>query len=175
MQKAKIIIVTGPSGAGKTTTCRKFLESANGEWAYINQDEIRQLVVAGYESADDYTKNWNEKTKKQWEVSIPICADMAKRYNEHTINCIVDIFAPPDEFNEWKKYLSGVSYELVVLLPDVHTAVARNASRDKRSRLKENKIRQNHALFESWLSTGSRVIDNSNTTLDDVIDQLRDI
>lgn len=172
---SKTIILTGPSGAGKTTTCKRFLESASGEWAYINQDEIRQLILAGYESAGDYYQNWNDGTKRQWAASIPICVDIAKRYSEYGINCILDIFAPPEEFERWKPFLKNLDYSLIVLLPDEETTVLRNAERDDRSKLKENKIRQNHALFGGWKNQNVNIIDTSAINLKESLEKIKRI
>jgi len=102
---ATLLLITGPSGAGKSTTSKKFLDQVSGVWAYVNQDNIRQLVTNGYAGADDYEKNWTDETKRQWNVSIPICIDIAKHYQEVGINCLIDFFAPPEEFDEWEKYL----------------------------------------------------------------------
>lgn len=170
---AQVLIITGPSGAGKTTTSQQFLQSASGEWAYVNQDEIRQMVVAGYESAGDYEQNWNDGTKRQWAVSIPICADICMRYVEYGINCILDIFAPPEEFEKWKPHLAGIDYKLVVLLPNVDITVARNAGREERSRLKENKIRQNHSYFQEWKNTKAAVLDTTTLSLNEVLKLIR--
>lgn len=172
---AKVILLTGPSGAGKTTTAEMFLKSAPGVWAYISQDELRQLVVAGYASADDYSYNWGDETRRQWEVSIPICTDIVRRYNYVGINCIVDFFAPPEEFEKWRRGLVGIDYKLFVLLPSIEETVARNAGRSARSQLKENKIRQNHALFQAWADSREAVtvIDTSEIKISETVAHIR--
>lgn len=169
---SKILLLTGPAGAGKSTTSRAFLEEAQGEWAYINQDDIRQLMKAGYSSADGYESEWSVQTKKQWGVSIPLCCDMVRRYNEFGINCLVDFNASPTGFREWEKYLTGLNYVLVVLLPDEHTVLSRNRNRDERSKLKDRKIQQNYHKLADWSDHEVIIIDNSLTSLDDTIKDL---
>lgn len=88
---SKVLIVSGPAGAGKTTASKQFAETAEGTWAYIAQDEIRNFIHAGFKYP---TKNWDDGAKLQWEVSSRIIVDMIKRYQEAGINCIVDGFSP---------------------------------------------------------------------------------
>lgn len=45
---SKILLVTGPGGAGKSTACGLFADSVSGTWALIEQDEIRRQVKAGF-------------------------------------------------------------------------------------------------------------------------------
>ncbi len=168
-----ILLITGPSGAGKTTTSREFLKSASGVWAYLSQDDLRQLVTAGYQSADDYRKDWNKETQRQWNVSIPLCVDMAKRYHEAGIHCVVDFYGPPEEFEIWEKHLEDLPYKLVVLLPDEETTVKRNGGRDSRSKLKENIVRENYRLFDDWNARGVSVIDTSHINVQESVNQLK--
>jgi adenylate kinase family enzyme len=169
---AKILLVTGPSGAGKTTTCKEFLKHAEGVWAYLNQDDIRQFIKAGYASADDYEKNWSVETKRQWDVSIPICADTAKRYQAAGINCLIDFFAPFEEFQIWKKYLENIRYSVIVLLPNEEFTVNRNSMRQFPAKLRENKIRQNYRKFDTWQADDAVIIDNSNLEILEVVSRL---
>lgn len=170
-----VLLITGPSGAGKTTTSREFLKKASGVWAYLSQDDLRQLVVAEYQSADDYRKNWDKETHRQWNVSIPLCVDMAKRYHDAGIHCVVDFYGPPDEFVLWEKHLKNLPYKLVVLLPDEETTVERNNGRDERSKLKENVVRGNHRLFEGWQNRGVSVIDTSHIEINDSVKRIKEM
>lgn len=170
-----ILLITGPAGAGKSMTSQKFLDSANGTWAYLNQDELRQLVKTGYATADDYEYNWSEDVRNQWRVSIPICCDIAKRYEEASINCLIDFNASPDEFNEWKKYLDSLDYELVVLLPTQEVVLTRNSNRDERSKLKNNKVLQNYDKLAEWNSHDANIIDNSEGTVGKTVDRINEL
>lgn len=167
--------MTGPAGAGKTTTSRSFLRQAQGVWAYVNQDDIRQLIKTGYASADGYEHDWSAETRRQWEVSISICCEITKGYAQSGINSLVDFNASPDEFNTWREYLKEIGYKLVVLLPDKETVLSRNANRDKRSKLTNNKIIQNYEKLAKWQNQGVMVIDNSVGAVSAIIDKLNDL
>ncbi len=45
---AKILLINGPSGAGKSTTAKAFLEKCEGTWAFVSQDDVRDLIKSGY-------------------------------------------------------------------------------------------------------------------------------
>ena len=163
----RVLIVTGPSGAGKSTVTRKIAENSKGTWALISQDDIRDFVKAGYRRAD---VEWSEDTQKQWDVSIKICCDLVKRYQEANINCVVDIFAPPKEFKKWEKLLKDTGFRLIVLLPDVEKVVQRNANRE--NVMEEAKVRENHDWFTDWEGKGVMIIDTSTHTLEETIQEV---
>jgi len=172
---AKLLLITGPSGAGKTTVSKSLLKQLTGEWAYISQDDLRQLVIAGYASADDYEHEWSEEVRRQWNVSIPICVDVAKRYLDVGINCIIDFYATPNEFEKWKKELKDIPYTLIVLRPDLGSTLERNRSREERAKLKDNKIRQNYKAFEEWSQTEIRVVDTSKEKVSVTVEAIEKI
>lgn len=164
---SKIVIITGPSGAGKSTVAKEISEHLQGTWALISQDGVREHVKAGYRHADG---EWDDETKRQWEASIAICCDMIRRYREANINCVVDIFAPPSEFEKWSRILKELEYKLIVLLPSIDKAVHRNANRELM--MKESKIRENHAWFTKWESSEAVVIDTTNQTIAETVESI---
>ncbi len=171
---SQILFLTGPAGAGKTTTAEKFAADAKGVWAFISQDHIREFVKAGYVHAN---VEWTDETQRQWDVSIAICCDIVKRYDEVNINCIVDLFAPPGEsIDKWKSYVGNLSYTLIVLLPSVEVAVARNAQRTGTALMKESAIREHHEWFSEWTKFDEgKVIDSSNLSQSEVINRITSI
>ncbi len=172
---SKLLLITGPSGSGKSTVAKAFLKEAKSTWAYVNQDDLRQLVTAGYSTADGYEQDWSKDTKLQWKVSIPVCCDIAKRYIEHGINCLIDFNASPDEFKEWERYLDSVEYQLIILLPDENTVLYRNRNRDERSKLKENKIIQNYNKLASWKGKNALIINNTEDSAADTATKLNSL
>lgn len=172
---AQLLLLTGPSGAGKTTVAKEFLKHAEGEWAYISQDSLRQLVVAGYVSADDYEHTWSSAVRRQWDVSIPICVDIARHYLSVGINCVIDFYAPPDEFKKWRVELGDLSCELVIIRPDLKTTLSRNARRDTNSRLKDKKVVTNHAAFSAWSHLEAHILDTSLDTVQQTVKRIEKI
>jgi adenylate kinase family enzyme len=165
---SKVIILTGPSGAGKSSVSKELAENLTGTWALVSQDSTRELIKAGFKSADDV---WTDKTKKQWEVSIIIICDMIKRYREANINCIIELFAPPVEFKKWRKHLKGINYQIVVLLPSIEKTLHRNANRP--IHMKEFQIRENHDWFSAWKPSEATIIDTSHQSLKETVEHIR--
>lgn len=163
-------MITGPSGAGKSTVSEYITANSTGTWALISQDEIREHIKAGYRRAD---LNWDNETKKQWDVSINICCDMIRRYNETNINCIVELFSPPSEFEKWQEKINDLSYKLIVLLPSEEQTVYRNANR--KSRMKESKIRENYEWFTQWSESKAIIIDTTKQSTMETIKSIEEI
>ncbi|MDQ5913171.1 MAG: hypothetical protein QG659_593 [Patescibacteria group bacterium] len=161
---SKVVILTGTSGSGKSSTSKVLSGTLPGTWALISQDDIRELVKAGYKSA---AEEWTDDTKNQWEVSIDICCDMIKRYHQYDINCILEMFAPPSEFEKWKPKLNGIDYQLFVLMPNLETTLERH--RGRKGKMTEEQIRENHEWFTSWQPDQATIIDPSNQTLEETV------
>ena len=174
MTKAPLLLlVTGPSGAGKSTACEAFAETAPGTWAYVSQDAIRQFVKAGFASP---VGEWTEEVGTQWDVSIKICADMARRYVEAGISCVVDGFAPPPmgDFDKWEEPFRGLDFKLVVLLPSEDTAVSRNAQRSGSACLEETMVRNDHRWFSAWHDEPTAtIIDSTELSPSQVVKTMR--
>lgn len=163
-----VIFITGPSGAGKSTITRHLAGTLAGTWALVSQDETRTLIKAGYKDPD---APWTDATRKQWEVSISICSDIVKRYYQVGIHCVVEIFAPPEEFGKWKQALAEVPYKLFVLLPDLDETVRRNANRELP--MPEASVRKNHEWFTQWKPGEATILDTTNSSLEESVKEIK--
>jgi cytidylate kinase len=171
---SEVLLITGPPGAGKTTASKEFAKTADGMWALIEQDAIRQLVKAGFKNPSD---PWTKDTEMQMNASIDICGDMARRYQQYGINCIVDCFVTLDPyvFDKWQAALKEVTYKIVVILPEMQTAVARNNQRTGDERLKETQVRDQHKLLSAWRhDTRAIIIDSTNMDINGVVQAISD-
>jgi len=170
---SEVLLITGPPGAGKSTACEAFAKTADGMWAFIEQDAIRQLVKAGFKNPPD---PWTKETETQMNASIDICGDMAKRYQQFGVNCMVDCFITLDSYthDKWQKAFDEVAYKIIVLLPAVEKAVARNNQRTGDNRLKEAQVRSQHELMSAWRDDPrATIIDSTNMSVPDVVQALR--
>jgi len=172
---SKILLLTGPPGAGKTTASKAFAKTANSTWALIEQDAIRQLVKAGFKNPAD---PWTKETETQMNVSIDICADMARRYQQSGINCIIDCFITLDPyvFDKWQTALEGIAYEIIVFLPDVEKAIAQNNQRLGDARLNEELVASQHEEFSAWQGNPqATVIDTTAMSVSDAVQAIRNL
>lgn len=169
----KILFVTGPAGAGKTTTCEEFAKSMKGTWACISQDHIRTFIKAGFKNP---TKPWDSNTHKQWDVSQAICGDILRRYQTAGINCIVDCFAAKGSFDKWDEVLYEVDYQLIVLLPSLEMTVIRNSKRNGDALMEEDKVREHHEWFTAWEGDKrATIIDTTDQTVKEAIEEIRKV
>lgn len=170
---SEVLLITGPPGAGKSTASREFAKTTDGMWACIEQDAIRQLVKSGFKNPSD---PWTKDTETQMNVSIDICGDMAKRYQQAGINCIIDCFAPLEDFDEWAKALKGVTYRIIVFLPEVEEAIARNNQRTGDARLKEAQVKQQHEWLSAWRNDPrATILDPTNMDVQGVVRAIANI
>lgn len=172
---SKIILLTGPSGSGKTTTAKQFIKNQTEPWAHINQDNIRQLVKAGYKTADGLRSKWDSETENQWNASIPICVDIAKRYSTFGISCLIDFYSTYSEYQStWKKYLQDTEHSLIILMPNKETVIRRNNERSYPSKLTETKIIECFEDFQDWLECSEGLkLNNSKNTLEQSISEIK--
>ena len=169
----KLILLTGPGGAGKTTTANKIATESSGIWAHVPQDDIRYFIKAGFAHP---AKEWTEQTKKQWDISVKISCDMARDYYKNGVNCIVDGFISHAKFDEWREALAGVKFKLFVLHPTEETTLKRNAQRSGSARLLDETIKSHHDIFKLWQDVPEAVIiDNSNMSVEEVVDKIKSL
>ena len=165
---SKVIILTGSSGAGKSSAGEKLAKTLLGTWAFISQDGTRKFIKSGFKSPDE---PWTDETKKQWEVSIAICSDMIKRYHQAEINCVVELFSPPAEFEKWRKRLKNIPYTLIVLLPNLEENIRRNANR--KIPMKEFQVRENYEWFSAYKTDQAIILDTSHQTLAETVKHIK--
>lgn len=172
----KIVLLTGPSSAGKTTITREFLAQQTDIWAYINQDDLRKNIASGYQSADGLRSEWSKEVWSQWIVSIDACTTLATVYQKHNINVLIDFYATYAEFTDyWKPGLIDIDYSLFVLTPTKEAILQRNRSRQQPSKLTEEKILECYQDFTDWYNTDEgRHIDNSSLSVEQVINVLQE-
>jgi len=167
---SKILFITGPPGAGKSTTCTAFAANSNETWAFVEQDEIRKLVKAGFA---DPSEPWTKGTDNQWDASIDICADIARVYKRRGINLILECFAPPYSFEKWEKAFQGLEYKIIILQPAIGVAIQRNAQRRGAAKLREEQVKEHHLWFEGWKGrTEATCIDTSTLSLEEAVEAI---
>lgn len=172
---SQVLLLTGPPGAGKTTASKEFAKTADGTWALTEQDAIRQLVKAGFKNPSD---PWTKDTEAQMSASIDICGDMAKRYQQYEINCIIDCFITLDSYthDKWLRALEGIDYKIIVLLPVVEKAVDRNNLRTGDNRLAEAMVHNQHEEFSAWRDDPrATMVDSTNMNVVSVVQAIEDI
>lgn len=169
-----LLLITGPAGAGKTTTAAAWASSHSETAAHLSHDSVTLFVRSGFVSGADAHRN--PEGERQWRVGIDICAAAARVYAAAGIHCAIDTFLLPSHRHLWRSGGTDAVFQprIVVLLPGVEHAVGRNAGRVNWG-VSEEAVRANHAAMEAWLDVPDvLVLDNSRMALPDVVQSIRD-
>lgn len=165
-----LIFLTGPSAAGKSTTAKLLASKWHKTCALIDFDKIRTFIKSGYvEPAIE----WNDKAKQQWDLAKEVVTEMSKIYNKHDVDVVLEVFATPNDFENYKDLLKDLNYKFVVLLPTLESAIIRNNQRKGLPKLKEKDIRQNYEWSEGWRNIKEAIIiDNTDLTVEETVDEI---
>jgi hypothetical protein len=164
---SRVILITGPSGAGKTTTTRHFAASRCTPTALLDQDHVRTFIASGFARPDT---DWGPEAERQWMLAKDICLDAIGRYLGAGFDVVIDAYAPATE-GPFAWAHDAAPIERVVLLPRWDVIIGRNAPREAAFRI--DALRGNSESFEG--ETGDRVIDSSDLTVEETVARIRTV
>ncbi|MGI8868294.1 MAG: AAA family ATPase [Mycobacteriales bacterium] len=171
---SKVVLLTGPSGAGKSQTSAAWAERGATARAVIDADRIRLNIRAGIAYPED---GWNDQTQRQWDAATEIWQAMVRIYRKHSIDCAVDVYAPPWPDSEVDVFLHQLQAIRVILLPTLQTCLERNRARGNLPLLSDELVTDNYREFVEGIRPEHRpfVIDNSDLTLNETVGQVEAI
>ncbi|HEX8730155.1 MAG TPA: AAA family ATPase [Ktedonobacterales bacterium] len=162
-----ILLVSGPAGAGKSAAADVWARSRPGYTAHIELDNVRECIKGGYADPRD---GWSPDVDWQYRMTRANCADMARRYVSEGITCVIDdaIFPLWEDVNYagWSQLLGAIPHQLIILLPDFETILARNARRSGSRLLSPEMLRVIYDMMLPWCDQHSYpVIDTSQLSI----------
>ena len=119
---SRIVIVSGPPGAGKSTIARRLAETAPGPLAvHMHTDDFYADICKGYVEA------WKPESRAQNTAVMQGLAAAAAAYAGGGYQVFVDGIVGPGFFDPWKHTAAarGLDLRFVVLRPDEPATVAR--------------------------------------------------
>ena len=128
---AKLYVITGPAGVGKSTVSKKIAESSNKS-AFIDGDEIYHQVIGGYIPA------WKEGNHR--ELFWKICINTIQTYLENGYDVVFNYIITPEDLELIKQNFSSCEVKFVVLLVDEATLLQRDSMRDEDCQMKDRCI-----------------------------------
>lgn len=162
-----VLLLTGPSGVGKSTVARAWAESRPAATAWIDMDTIRGLVRSG-RSRPEFL--WDEEADRQWRLAIRQSALLARTFSDADITSVIDVYAPPSrEPNDWDRELAGLDVRTVHLFPTFETC--RERDRGRVAPLDEATHRRNYDDY-SWSIDNARpknVLTNDSLAIADTV------
>lgn len=157
---AKLYILTGPSGVGKSTVTHKLAEKI-GKCAIIEGDEIYHQVYGA-------EKPWLEGN--HLEVMWKNILDLARNYLDANIDVIFNYIISDESLEKIKKALAKYEIKFVVLMAALETIIKRDEERDKdcqthRAEVHLNKIKD-YGFDEKF------ILNTENKSIDAVADEI---
>lgn len=156
---AKLYIITGPAGVGKSTISRKIAESSNKS-TLIEGDEIYHQVVGGYAPA------WKEGN--HLEIFWKICIDTIKTYLENGYDVVFNYIITPENLEKLRTAFSAFTVKFTVLLVDEKTLLLRDSLRDEDCQMKERCIVLLNR-FRDRNYNETNILDTSNLSVDESV------
>ncbi len=158
--KNRVVLLSGPAGAGKTTVCRLGHRALLAAWdapaAAIDTDDLYRIVDARWELP--YDDDRNAMVLRQ---AARLATDLFDHGRPVVMICGNSLFDPPD-IAVLQGALSPMTVvHHVTLAPDPEVLLARNVGRPDRD---PAGLLEEAALFRGRLPAGSVVLDNSALT-----------
>lgn len=130
----RLIVLTGPIGAGKTTVAAELIRQLQPPTAYIEGDRFWKFIA----------KPGPEPRQEAFRVILRAMSETAVTFARGGYEALLDFSMPPDYLERAAALFRGVPVHLAVLRPNLSTCVERAANR------KRGAIRDAQALAEFY-------------------------
>ena len=160
---AKLYIITGPSGVGKSTISRGIAERLKKS-VLLEEDDFYHQVVGGYVQA------W--KPGNHLDVFWKVCVDTINNYLNAGYDVVFNYIISKEKFLELKNIFEKIELKFVVLLVDREIILKRDKERPDEFQMKDrcfvllndflnNKYDEKYILYTDKLTI--------NQTIDEII------
>lgn len=163
----RILLISGPVGAGKTTVASEWASANDTESIHLSLDSFREFVKSGYRNPE---LGWNDETQRQLDLARSNVSAVAINSANAGFRVVIDDAVFPSwevvGIDRWREALSPFEIDLVVLLPSWNAVFERNAARGSDRKLPEKMLRTIYDDMSEWRGNpDASVIDNSDLTV----------
>ena len=156
---AKLYVITGPAGVGKSTVSRKIAETS-GKSALIEGDDLYAQIIGGY------VNPWEEGNYLDtfWRLSL----SSIRVYLEDGFDVVFNYIVSPEQLEMIRNEFSNCELRFVVLLVDEETILARDKRRPAEFQMKERCIILLNE-FKAHNYPVKYIMDTSHMTVDETV------
>lgn len=163
-----LLLLTGPTGAGKSTTARAWAAQGVGPRALLDVDAVRAHIRAGFAAPED---GWTTETERQWALACEVTIGAARTYLASGVGCVIDVYAPPYDADPWALLLAELGGHRIILLPRRDICLQRNRNRGRQPALSDELAMKNYDDLAHCVQRADarNVIDNSDLSPDETL------
>ena len=171
MTPGEVLIVTGPSAAGKTTVAQRLAEESAEPSVHLHADDFFKALKAGR------LRGWIAGAEPQHEVVFEAIGRAAGSYGAGGYFVVVDTLVRRLYLDTLVGaiLLRNVSVDLVVLRPTFADVLARCRLRDPKDRHEDDILYRLYGYFEEFDDLDAHIIDNSDLDPDETIEAIRSL
>ena len=171
MSGARIVIVSGPPGAGKSTIARRLAEGSDAAAAvHLHTDDFYAYIRKGY------VEPWRPESQAQNVTVMNALAGAAATYALGGYEVLVDGIVGPWFFDPWLAAAAAHHLDLryILLMPDEASTVARGVARTAPNAMTDPAvIRTMWGHFQAFAPPAGHVIDTTGQTLEETLAAVR--
>jgi hypothetical protein len=169
---ARIVIVSGPPGAGKSTIARRLATRSDEALAvHLHTDDAYGYIRKGFVAP------WMPQAQAQNIVVMDAVAATAATFACGGYEAFVDGIVGPWFFDPWLRVAESYSLDLryVALLPDEAVTVARATARTTPGAMTdEGVVRTMWGHFQTYAPAEGHVLDTTGHSVDETLATIRD-
>ena len=169
---SRIVIVSGPPGAGKTTVARALAEGADGPRAvHLHTDDFYAYIRKGF------VPPWQREAQAQNVTVMEALAASAAIYARDGYDVAVDGIVGPWFFDPWRAVARehGLDLRYVALIPSEAETMARATARTSPGAMTDPEVvRTMWQAFRQFAPPAESVLDTSGQSPAETIAQVRE-
>lgn len=137
-EQRRVVMLSGPVGAGKTTVARLLLPILPGPWAYLEGDTFWSFIAKGE----------NRSKRENFQVIMRSMTAAAVPFARSEFGVLLDFSIPPDFLPTAQKILKGLPLDFIVLRPTLEICARRAAERKEGKITNYGPYKSLYALFK---------------------------